>query len=59
MSTAIIQATPNGNNSAPFYFLFGLSVVSTGALWWLVDLGESKREQEAFLRREGLKMEMS
>lgn len=54
ISTAIIQVTPNGNNSAPFYFLFALSLISTIALWVFVDLNKSKREQEAFLQREAI-----
>lgn len=52
VSSAIIDASPSKNNSMPFYFLFGLSLASAGFIWWLVDLGESRVEQEAFLERE-------
>ena len=57
VSSAIIQATPDGNNSAPFYFLFALSIVSTIGLWVFVDLGKSRREQEAFLEKEAVNRE--
>lgn len=53
VSSAIIDASPSKNNSMPFYFLFALSLVSFVGLWWFVDLEESRREQEEFLRREG------
>jgi MFS-type transporter involved in bile tolerance (Atg22 family) len=49
VSSAIIDATPSGNVSTPFYFLFALSVVSFGVLFFGVDLGKSRREQERFL----------
>ncbi|UKZ71990.1 uncharacterized protein TrAtP1_012930 [Trichoderma atroviride] len=53
ISSAIIDATPNGsNNSAPFYFLFALTIVSTGGIWTFLDLDKSAREQEAFLAQE-------
>ena len=52
VSSAIIDATPDGNNSTPFYFLFALSVVSFVGLAAFVDLGKSRREQEVFLERE-------
>ncbi|MCJ1484878.1 hypothetical protein MMC06_005051 [Schaereria dolodes] len=52
VSSAIIDASPHGNNSTPFYFLFGLSLLSFLGLWWFVDLKESRREQEAFLKEE-------
>ncbi|PTB41575.1 uncharacterized protein TrAFT101_009816 [Trichoderma asperellum] len=53
ISSAIIDATPNSsNNSAPFYFLFALTIVSTGGIWTFLDLDKSAREQEAFLAQE-------
>lgn len=50
VSSAIIDATPSGNASAPFYFLFALSVVSFGILVLGVDLKKSRQEQEVFLQ---------
>ncbi|UKZ82479.1 hypothetical protein TrVFT333_010268 [Trichoderma virens FT-333] len=53
ISSAIIDATPNGsNNSAPFYFLFALTIVSAVGIWTFLDLDKSAREQEAFLAQE-------
>ncbi|CAG9977964.1 unnamed protein product [Clonostachys byssicola] len=53
ISSAIIDASPGGtNNSAPFYFLFALSVVSTAGIWTFLDLEKSAREQEVFLAQE-------
>ena len=52
VSTAIISATPDGNNSAPFYFLFGLSLISFIGLVLFVDLKKSRIEQEVYLERE-------
>ncbi|RAO70074.1 uncharacterized protein BHQ10_006086 [Talaromyces amestolkiae] len=49
VSSAIIDATPSGNESTPFYFLFALSVVSFGVLAVFVDLKKSRKEQEDFL----------
>jgi MFS-type transporter involved in bile tolerance (Atg22 family) len=49
VSSAIIDASPSGNVSMPFYFLFALSVVSFLILFWGVDLKKSQREQERFL----------
>lgn len=49
VSSAIIDATPSGNVSTPFYFLFALSVCSFGILFFFVDLEQSQREQEQFL----------
>lgn len=49
VSSAIIDASPSGNVSLPFYFLFGLSVVSFLILFWGVDLKKSQEEQERFL----------
>ncbi|KAJ9261163.1 hypothetical protein DTO207G8_313 [Paecilomyces variotii] len=50
VSSAIIDATPSGNASTPFYFLFALSVCSFIMLVFCVDLKKSRKEQEAFLR---------
>lgn len=50
VSSAIIDASPTGDNSAPFYFLFALSVVSFGIMAFGVDLGKSQAEQEKFLQ---------
>lgn len=53
ISSAIIDASPGGsNNSAPFYFLFALSLVSTIFIWAFLDLEKSAREQEAYLVKE-------
>lgn len=49
VSSAIIDATPSGNESTPFYFLFALSLVSFGVLVVFVDLKKSRKEQEEFL----------
>ncbi|OAA54918.1 Major facilitator superfamily domain, general substrate transporter [Cordyceps fumosorosea ARSEF 2679] len=57
ISSRIIDATPGGtNNSAPFYFLFGLSLLSAVGLWAFLDLEKSAREQEVFLAKEKAKM---
>ncbi|POR33716.1 Autophagy-like protein 22 [Tolypocladium paradoxum] len=53
ISSAMIDASPGGNNnSAPFYFLFVLSLVSAVGLWMFLDLEKSAREQEAWLAKE-------
>lgn len=52
VSSAIITATPSGNNSTPFYFLFGLSLLSFVLLAVFVDLKKSRVEQERFLEDE-------
>lgn len=53
ISSAIIDASKNkSNNSAPFYFLFGLSIASAIGLWVFLDLEKSAREQERFLAEE-------
>lgn len=52
VSSAIITASPNGNNSLPFYFLFGLSLLSFCLLCFFVDLKKSRVEQERFLAKE-------
>lgn len=49
VSSAIIDASPTHNNSTPFYFLFALSLVSFGVLFFWVDLKKSQEEQEKFL----------
>lgn len=51
VSSAIIDATPSGNVSAPFYFLFGLSLLSFGILVIGVDLKKSRTEQDHFLKK--------
>lgn len=50
VSSAIIDASPSGNSSMPFYFLFGLSVLSFGFLVVFLDLGVSREEQRVFLK---------
>lgn len=58
ISSRIIDATPGGtNNSAPFYFLFTLSLLSAVGLWVFLDLEKSAREQEVFLAKEKLMIE--
>ena len=52
VSSAIIDASPNGNNSLPFYFLFGISLASFCLLAFFVDLKKSRIEQEKFLEEE-------
>ncbi|KAI4127901.1 MAG: hypothetical protein LQ338_002986 [Usnochroma carphineum] len=59
VSSAIIDASPNNNNSTPFYFLFGLSLASAVMLAWGVDLKQSRREQERFLEEERILREKS
>lgn len=57
VSSAIIDASPSGNNSLPFYFLFGLSLLSLLLLAIFVDLKKSRGEQEIFLAEERAKKE--
>ncbi|KAL9578992.1 MAG: hypothetical protein Q9212_005362 [Teloschistes hypoglaucus] len=52
VSSAIIDASPTGNNSTPFYFLFALSLASAVLLVVGVDLKKSRVEQERFLEDE-------
>ncbi|KPM42580.1 hypothetical protein AK830_g3981 [Neonectria ditissima] len=53
ISSAIIDASPGGkNNSAPFYFLFALSLISAVGICVFLDLDKSAREQEAYLEQE-------
>ena len=54
VSSAIIDASPNGNNSTPFYFLFSLSLLSFLLLLFFVDLQKSRIEQAKFLKDEAL-----
>jgi MFS-type transporter involved in bile tolerance (Atg22 family) len=49
VSCAIIDASPSGNTSMPFYFLFALSLLSFVILFVGVDLKKSRLEQEQFL----------
>ncbi|KAJ5993969.1 hypothetical protein N7451_009693 [Penicillium sp. IBT 35674x] len=49
VSSAIIDASPTGNTSTPFYFLFALSLFSFLLLVFCVDLKKSQVEQEKFL----------
>ncbi|KAL3442770.1 autophagy-related protein 22-like protein [Aspergillus insuetus] len=49
VSSAIVDATPSGNASTPFYFLFGLSLLSFGILFFWLDLKKSSLEQRQFL----------
>ncbi|KAL3965167.1 hypothetical protein ACCO45_002171 [Purpureocillium lilacinum] len=60
ISSAIIDASPGGNNnSAPFYFLFALSLVSAVAIWIFVDLDKSAKEQADFLAQEKKRLAVS
>lgn len=59
VSSAIIDASPSGNASTPFYFLFGLSIVSFLILFLGVDLKKSQEEQEKFLLNKLQKMNAS
>ena len=52
VSSAIIDASPSQNNSLPFYFLLGLSILSMLLLAIFVDLKKSRKEQEEFLAEE-------
>jgi hypothetical protein len=51
VSSAIIDASPSGNNSLPFYFLFGLSILGSAILAF-VDLKKSRVEQATYLEKE-------
>ena len=57
VSSAIIDDT--GNDSSPFYFLFGLSLASFMFLLLFVDLRKSKVEQEVFLKEEATRVVLS
>lgn len=52
VSSAIIDASPNGNNSLPFYFLFGLTALALVLLLFFLDLKKSRKEQAEFLAKE-------
>jgi MFS family permease len=56
VSSAIIDADSSeghpGNQSLPFYFLFGLALGSMLVLNLMVDLKKSRKEQELFLEAE-------
>lgn len=52
VSSAIIDATPSGNNSTPFYFLTALSLLSFFVCVFGVDLERSRKEQQEFLDSE-------
>ena len=56
VSSAIIDAS-DGNNSTPFYFLLGLTVLSGGVLVVFLDLKKSRIEQAVFLEREAIARE--
>jgi MFS-type transporter involved in bile tolerance (Atg22 family) len=58
VSSAIIDRTPNkSNNSAPFYFLFALTLLSAAFIWWFLDLEKAAEEQRVFLKQEMEKLE--
>lgn len=57
VSSAIIDASPSGNASTPFYFLFALSLVSFAILVVGVDLQKSRLEQEQFLQEKKERLE--
>ncbi|RFU31898.1 hypothetical protein B7463_g4418, partial [Scytalidium lignicola] len=57
VSTAIIQATPSGNSSTPFYFLFGLSLFAAVIIWF-VDVEKSQLEQAEFLAKEAAALQV-
>lgn len=52
VSSAIIDASPTGNASLPFYFLFGLTLLSLLLLAFFVDLKKSRKEQALYLEKE-------
>ncbi|KAL3437223.1 autophagy-related protein 22-like protein [Aspergillus tetrazonus] len=55
VSSAIIDASESGNTSLPFYFLVGISVLAAGVLGVWLDMGKSRKEQEAFLEEKKLR----
>ena len=59
VSSAIIDASPTGNVSTPFYFLFALSVVSFGILLFGVDLKKSRKEQARYLEMKANELKQS
>ncbi|KYK58126.1 Autophagy-related protein 22 [Drechmeria coniospora] len=53
VGSAMVDLSPGGSNkSAPFYFLFALSLISAVGIWIFLDLESSAREQDLFLYRE-------
>ena len=56
VSSAIIDAS-DGNNSTPFYFLFGLTLASGCLLVLLLDIKKSRWEQAQFLEQEKIARE--
>jgi MFS-type transporter involved in bile tolerance (Atg22 family) len=58
VSSAIIDATPSGNASMPFYFLFGLSLLSFAILFIGVDLKKSRLEQDEFLKEKDTRVQV-
>lgn len=58
VSQAIIDDTPSGNPSTPFYFLFALALVSFLFLLFFVDVKKSRIEQAKFLERENERLKI-
>lgn len=58
VSSAIIDATPSGNESTPFYFLFALSLLSFLFLVFFVDVKKSRIEQAEFLVKENERLKV-
>ena len=52
VSSAIIDASRNNNNSTPFYFLFGLTIASFAFLVIFLDVEKSRVEQAEYLEKE-------
>lgn len=52
VSSAIIDASPSNNSSLPFYFLFGVSLLSATVLVLFLDIKKSREEQVEFLARQ-------
>lgn len=59
VSSAIIDASPPLHYNTPFYFLFALSIVSFGVLFFGLDLKKSQLEQEKFLSDKVRRLESS
>lgn len=53
VSSAIIDASPTGNVSLPFYFLIAVSIFSTVLLMVFLDIKKSRKEQALFLHKQG------
>ncbi|KAF2099009.1 hypothetical protein NA57DRAFT_38857 [Rhizodiscina lignyota] len=58
VSSAIIDASPTGNESMPFYFLFALSLASFAWLFFFVDVKKSRLEQAEFLEKENARLKV-